>query len=485
MDNIDLTSLAQVIMLEKGFIPGFSQEILKETANALPPIIPLQDYHPYDLRHHLWFSLDNDDSRDLDQLTLAEELPNGKFKISIAVAHVDLLVKKHSAIDNRAAHNTTSVYTPTKIFPMLPERLSTDLTSLNPGEDRSAIIYEGILSSDGTLEDYTIVIGYVHNHAKLAYNSVSDWLEGNSPPPPPILKVPALAEQIRLQDKITRQLAENRHRHGALSLQTIETLPILANNVPIDIKATTPNRGRQLIENFMIIANTISAQFAQDRKIPSLRRVVVVPKRWDKIVEVAKKLEYTLPFDPDAIALEKFLQTQKKKNPDTFPDISLTIIKLLGRGEYRLQLPGSTAPGHFGLALRNYSHSTAPNRRFPDLITQRLLLAAMFHEEKMPYTSEELANLAERCTLKEDDADKIERRMKKSAAAMVLTKHIGQTFEGIITGAAEKGTWVRIFNPPVEGKVVKGAANLDVGDHVKVKLIHTDIREGFIDFVVA
>lgn len=482
-DLNDLTMLAQQAMIERGFVPGFSQEIFEEVEKLHTPVIPVHRQDSKDLRHFLFFSIDNDDSRDLDQLTYAEKLPDGKFKVYVAVADVDLLVKRKSAIDIRASLNTTSVYTPTKIFPMLPEELSTNLTSLNPGEDRHAMIFEGTLSDKGELEKYDIFSSYVHNHAKLAYNSLSAWLDGVGEVPDQIGFIPGLNEQIKLQDTIAKILDDNRHKAGALSVQTIEAKALIEHGVPVAIEESPKNRARLLIENFMIMANIISARYSKDHKIPSMRRVVVVPKRWDKIVEVAAQHGVCLPDQPDAIALEKFLTAQKKSSPITFPDLSLTIIKLLGNGEYLVAFPDKQVlPGHFGLAVRNYSHSTAPNRRFPDLITQRLLLAVM-RGKAQPYTNEELINLAQRCTEKEDEADKIERQMKKSAAAMLLSKEIGREFDAIITGASEKGTWVRIFHPPIEGKLVRGTENLDVGDRLRVRLIYTDIRRGFIDFV--
>lgn len=478
--HYDLAKLAETAMLERGFIPGFPQAVLQETAAITPPSIPLDNFNAQDLRQLLWFSLDNDDSRDLDQLTYAKTLPNGGYKIFVAIAFVDLLVQKESPIDNRAANNTTSVYTPTKVFPMLPEKLSTDLTSLNPGEDRVAMVFEGTLSSDYTLDSYDIYLAYVHNHAKLAYDSVSDWLNKGIAPDA-VRDIKGLDQQIHLQDQIAQKLAQMRHKEGALSLETIEPHTVLDEGVPVGIDIMPKNRGRLLIENFMIIANTISAHFASDRNLFFLRRVVIVPKRWDKIVEIVKEYGTQLPLEPDSAALEKFLVKQKKENPVAFPDLSLTIIKLLGNGEYRVFYPGQKSAGHFGLALRDYTHSTAPNRRFPDLIVQRILLASL-QKRPMPYTKKELEHLAAQCTEKEDDADKVERRMRKSAAALVLSKDIGKEYDAIVTGANEKGTWVRILTPPVEGKLVQGAGSVDVGDRISVKLLRTDVLNGFIDF---
>ncbi len=364
---------------------------------------------------------------------------------------------------------------------MLPVKLSTDLTSLNPNEDRLALIFEGVISKNGSLEEYDIYLAYVHNYAKLAYNSLSAWLDGTTPPPSSIEKTPGLIEQIRLQDSIATELQLFRQQEGTLSLETIEPQAVLSEGTVVDIKPVTITRTRKLIENFMIIANMISAKYSEKYAIPQLRRVVIVPKRWNKIVEIAAARGEKLPSEPDAPALEKFLIGQKEASPVTYPDLSLTIIKLLGKGEYRVAIPGKPAPGHFGLALRNYTHSTAPNRRYPDLITQRILIAKLT-QQSPPYSTEELFALADHCTQKEDDAEKVERRMQKSAAALVLSSMIGNEFKAIVTGANEKGTWVRLLDPPTEGKLVRGNFDLDVGDHINVKLIHTDVWNGYIDF---
>lgn len=477
----NLTTIAKEAMIERGFIPDFPPEVQQEIASLKRPTIS-SDPQIKDLRKFLWFSLDNDDSKDLDQLTFAQNGLNGKCSVYIAVADVSLLVQKNKPIDIQAAHNTTSVYTPSKVFPMLPERLSTDMSSLNPYKDRLAVIFEASLSGECLIENYEIYLGYVHNHAKLAYDNVSNWLDQKAPPPEPIATVKGLSEQIQLQDSIAQKLSKYRQTHGALTLETIEPHTILSNGVAVAISEMPKNRGRLLIENFMIIANTISARFAEANNLVSLRRVVTIPKRWDKIVEIAKDKGFRLPEAADSVALENFLTQQKQSTPLTFPDLSLTIIKLLGRGEYCVAEPGKPTPGHFGLALRDYTHSTAPNRRYPDLITQRLLIAKL-RTLPSPYTLEELLNLAKHCTEKEDDAEKVERQTRKSAAAQVLSNQIGKQFSAIVTGAGPKGTWVRILTPPIEGKLVKGYDNLDVGDFLTVKLISTDVKKGFIDFI--
>lgn len=479
--TIDLDVIAKQAMRDKDLLPDYSKEVLDEVNSLQKPSLPMANVQARDMRNLLWFSVDNDDSKDLDQLTYAESLENGKSRILIAVANVSFLVKQNSAIDAHAAHNTTSVYTPSENFPMLPIKLSTDLTSLNPDEDRLALIFEGTISKEGSLENYSIFQAYVHNYAKLAYNSLSAWLDGNGALPESIEKIPGLIEQIKLQDSIAQQLHLFRQDQGTLSLETIEPQAILSNGIVIDVKPVVITRTRKLIENFMIVANTISAKYSEEHSIPQLRRVVVTPKRWDKIVEVAAVQGEKLPSEPNALALEKFLLNQKEAFPETYPDLSLTIIKLLGNGEYRVAIPGKPAPGHFGLALKDYTHSTAPNRRYPDLITQRILIASLT-DQAPPYKIDELITLAEHCTLKEDDAQKVERRMSKSAAALILTPMIGKTFKAIVTGASDKGTWVRLLDPPTDGKLVKGGFDVDVGDHINVKLLHTDVWNGYIDF---
>jgi exoribonuclease-2 len=435
-----------------------------------------------DLRQLLWASIDNDDSRDLDQLTVAEALPDNKVKILVAVADVDALVKKNSAIDEHAHQNTTSIYTAGKTFPMLPERLSTDLTSLNYQEDRPAIIIEMIISEMGGILSSDIYPAEVRNHAKLAYNSVAAWLDGKAAAPDKALVVdPPLQENLRIQDKAAQKLRSQRHLRGALELQTLEARPVFAGDEIQDLQAEETNRAKEIIEDFMIAANDVTALFLQGKQVASLRRVVRVPKRWDRIVEVAAQHSFQLPAQPDSVALAHFLTAQKAADPFRFPDLSLVIIKLLGSGEYVVELPNETAPGHFGLAVKDYTHSTAPNRRFPDLITQRILKATL-SGSAMPYSQAELVELAKHCTEKEDDANKVERLVSKSAAAMLLSSRIGDQFDAICTGAADKGTWVRIFHPPIEGRLLHGYEGVDVGNRLKVKLIHTDVDKGFIDF---
>jgi VacB/RNase II family 3'-5' exoribonuclease len=476
-----LQDIARQALLEKGLLPDFPAAVLTELNAIIGPAtsaIPTTK----DLRNLLWCSLDNDDSRDLDQLTVAEALPDDTVKILVAIADVDALVKKQSALDDYARHNTTSIYTAAEIFPMLPNKLSTDLTSLGFAAERLAVVIEMIVDTTGIVQHSDIYTALVRNQAKLAYNSVGAWLENSGPLPPGIATVSGLTENIQLQDKVAQKLKALRHQHGALNFETTETHAIFNNNELQKLELESRNRAKELIEDFMIAANGVTARFLADKKLPALRRVVRIPKRWDRIIELALAQGFTLPQLPDSKALEQFLQSAKLKAPQTFPDLSLSVIKLLGPGEYVVELPGETAPGHFGLAVKDYTHATAPNRRFPDLITQRLLKAAIA-KQGFPYAITELEELAKHCTETEDLVKKVVRRVEKSAAALLLRSRIGEHFEAIVTGAADKGTWVRLFNPPVEGRLLSGLQGLDVGQRIHVKLQRVDVTRGFIDFV--
>jgi VacB/RNase II family 3'-5' exoribonuclease len=475
-----LERIAYRAMKERGFLPDFSRVALNELEKIQQADGGAESPRK-DLRHLLWASIDNDDSLDLDQLTVAETLPDKTVKILVAVADVDALVKKNSAIDEHARQNTTSVYTAGKTFPMLPEKLSTDLTSLNYNEDRPAMVIEMIMSDVGEMQSSDIYRALVHNYAKLAYNSVAAWLEGKGPMPEAMAVVPGLAENLRVQDRVAQQLKALRHEHGALDLQTLEARPVFAGDEIQDLRVDERNRAKEIIEDFMIAANGVVARFLQGKKVPSLRRMVRSPKRWGRIVEIAAQHNSQLPPEPDSRALASFLVAQKAADPLRFPDLSLSVIKLLGPGEYVVESPEEAAPGHFGLAVKDYTHSTAPNRRFPDLITQRILKAAL-GGSPMSYSRDELAELARHCTEKEDDANKVERLVAKSAAAMLLSSRIGERFDAICTGAADKGTWVRIFHPPIEGRLLYGYEGVDVGHRLKVQLIHTDVEKGYIDF---
>jgi VacB/RNase II family 3'-5' exoribonuclease len=486
-----LESIAHRAMLERGLLPEFSAAVLAELGRIQAPAGEHGESgeNPSairDLTDLLWASIDNDDSQDVDQLTAAEALPGENVKIRVAVADVDALVKDGSAIDAHARHNTTSVYTAAKIFPMLPEKLSTDLTSLNLDEERLAVVVEMVISADGSLQDSDIYRARVRNHAKLAYKSVAAWLEGHDAVPEGIAAVQGLAENLRLQDRTAQNLKNLRRVHGALSLETIEAKPIFDGDQIRDLDVERKDRAKELIEDFMIAANGVTARYLAARQYPSIRRVVHVPKRWERIVELAQEHEFRLPDIPDSKALDAFLVREKAADPLQFPDLSLAVIKLLGAGEYVAELPGDTerltgSTGHFGLAVKDYAHSTAPNRRYTDLVTQRLLKAAIAGQAT-PYTYAELDALARHFTTEEDAANKVERQVGKSAAALLLESRIGEQFGAIVTGASEKGTWARLLSIPVEGKVVRGFKGVDVGDHIRVQLISVDVERGFIDF---
>ncbi len=475
-----LQSIAQRAMIDRGLLPDFSPEALAEL-NRIQVPAAANGEAIRDLTNLLWASIDNDDSLDLDQLTVAEIMPGDKVKILVAVADVDSIVKKGCAIDDHARHNTTSVYTAAKIFPMLPEKLSTDLTSLNFNADRRSLVIEMMIGTDGSLQESNISRARVRNHAKLAYNSVAAWLEGNGAVPEAVAAVIGLDENLRTQDRAAQSLRNLRHVHGALSLETIKAKPIFDGDQIRDLEVEYKNRATDIIEDFMIAANGVTARYLASRKFPSIRRVVREPKRWDRIVEIAGEHNFGLPARPDPKALDEFLIKEKAADPLRFPDLSLAVIKLLGAGEYMAELPGDTAPGHFGLAVRDYAHSTAPNRRYPDLITQRLLKAAL-EGDSWPYSKDELDALAKHCTEEEDAADKVERQVDESAAALLLESRINEQFDAIVTAASDKGTWVRLLPMPVEGKLVSGFDGLDVGDRVRVQLISINVERGFIDF---
>ena len=475
-----LQSIAHRAMLERGLLPDFSAGALAQLATIQTPAGRDSELIR-DQRDLLWASIDNDDSLDLDQLTVAEAQPGGKVKIMVAVADVDSLVKEGSAIDDHAHHNTTSVYTAARIFPMLPEKLSTDLTSLNINEDRLAFVVEMQINVDGSILNSEIYRALVRNHAKLAYSSVAVWLDGNGTIPQAVSAVPKLEENLRIQDQAAQSMKELRHVHGALSLETIEAKPVFDGDQIRALEIEEKNRAKELIEDFMIAANGVTARFLSAKNSPSIRRVVRTPKRWERIVEIAADHKFKLPELPDSIALEEFLVKQKDADPLRFPDLSLAVIKLLGAGEYIAELPEGNVPGHFGLAVKDYAHSTAPNRRYPDLLTQRLL-KAILEGKPVPYRKEELDILAAHCTEAENAANKVERRVGKSAAALLLEIRIGEQFDSIVTGASEKGTWVRLLTIPIEGKLVQGFEGMDVGDRTHVQLISVDVERGYIDF---
>lgn len=474
-----LRELAHRAMIERGLEPDFSHEVELELADMQPAVMNSGSIR--DLRKLLWCSIDNNDSRDLDQLSVAESLSDGMVRVLVAIADVDALVKRSSAIDGHARQNTSSVYTAAEMFPMLPEKLSTDLTSLNYQCDRLALVVDMVFDQIGALQESAVYRAVVRSRAKLDYGSVGAWIEGNEPVPDEIDQVDGLAKNIQSQDRITRRMKQLRHEQGALDFETIESLPVFEGDMIRELREIERNRARFIIEELMISSNQVTAGYLASKHFPSFQRVVRIPKRWSRICEIAADHGFQLHEEPDSKALQDFMSSEQKRDPLGFPDLSLTIIKLLGPGEYSIGFPGEKPAGHFGLAVRNYSHSTAPNRRYPDLVTHRLLKAAIAGEP-LPYSVEELEALAAHCTQKENDVNKVERQVSKSAAALVLESRIGDRFDAIVTGAAEKGTWVRIVHPHIEGRVVDGYKGLDVGQHISVELIDTNVEKGFIDF---
>jgi exoribonuclease-2 len=476
----DLVRIATRAMLERGLEPEFSQRV-EQQLSTITVAARGSDAAIHDLTALLWCSIDNDDSLDLDQLTACESLAQGAVRLWVAIADVDALVPQGSPIDEHALLNTTTVYTSARIFPMLPERLSTDLTSLNFGEDRLALVTEMVFDADAVLSGATVYRALVRNKAKLAYDAVSAWIDAQGPLPEAAAAVPGMEAQLREQDALAQRLRQRRRAQGSLELETFQPRAVFEGEQVVGIEQQVHNRARQLIEEVMIATNGCTARYLAGRGGASLRRVVRSPERWLRIVALAKDYGEALPSEPDSKALEAFLAKRHKADPLRFPDLSLVVVKLMGSGEYVVEAPGEAPIGHFGLAVRDYTHSTAPNRRFPDLITSRLLKAAL-QNQRAPYSNTELAELAMHCTQQENAAQKVERRMRKSEAAIVLESHIGERFDAIVTGASSEGTWVRLLAPPADGKVVSGAGGLQVGDKVHVKLLSTDVEHGFIDF---
>lgn len=483
----DLVAIARQLMVEHGFEPDYPAQVKQQVA-ALQLHPPQTPAGVADLRHLLWSSIDNDTSRDLDQIEYAETLPNGSTRVLIGIADVDAYVPKGSAIDQHAGIETVTVYTGMKNFSMLPDELSTGMTSLLEGQDRACMVTEFTLDKDvcatqSCIASSKIYPALVNNKAQLAYSGVGAWLEGRADAPPKVAACKELQEQLRLQNEIAQRLRLERYKHGALNLETIETHAILQGKA-IDLEAQSKNSATELIEDFMIAANGVVARTLQAKRLSSIRRIVRTPKRWDRIVVLAQGLGWKLPATPDSKALNDFLCQRKQDDPDHFADLSLAIVKLLGPGEYVLERPGDPQQGHFGLAVDDYTHSTAPNRRYPDLITQRLL-KAMIAGEPSPYSDEELSAIALNCTTKSAAERKVEREMQKRIAAMAMHNRIGDKFHAIVTGVTTGGTFVRTLTPHVDGMLVRGQQEVDVGDSLTVRLVHTDPARGYIDFVRA
>ena len=477
----DIARIATHAMVERGLEPEFSPAVMQQVDKINAPGHDL-DPNIFDLTELLWCSLDNDDSKDLDQLTVAEELKNGLIKIFVAIADVDAVVKKDTPIDQHAKMNAASIYTSARIFPMLPEKLSTNLTSLNPDEDRLAIVVEMVIDNEGFVTSPHVYRAKVRNKAQLAYDAISDWIDGKIPPPEALAKVKGMAEQLQIQDKTAQIIRKRRRAQGSLELEIFEPKAIFEGERVVGIVQQVQNRGRQLIEEFMIATNECTAKFLAAQGHSSLRRVVRSPEKWLRIVELAKRYGESLPSQPNSKALSIFLARQHQSDPIRFPDLSLVVVKLMGSGEYVVERPNAEPVGHFGLAVRDYTHSTAPNRRYPDLITLRMIKSAL-QQKKPAYSNDELELLADHCSNQEDAARKVERRVRKSEAALVLSSHINQTFDAIVTGKSITATWVRIFDMPVEGLLSDGMPDLEVGRKLRVKLVSTNVEKGFIDFV--
>jgi len=478
--HLDLQSIAKQVMLAHGFSPDFPPQVPQQIAalKADPPLaLPGGDIR--DLRNLLWSSIDNDTSRDLDQIEVAERLPNGDVKVLVGIADVDAFVPKNSPIDSYASKETTSVYTGIRIFPMLPEELSTGITSLLENQDRLSVVTEFVAGADGRVNSSNVYRAVVRNKAQLAYIGVGAWLEGTGPAPAKVAASADLQAQLKLQDEVAQALKTQRYRQGALNLESSEISPVILNEQVVDVIKQQKNRATELIEDFMIAANGVIARMLE--KVSSLRRIVKTPERWDRIVQLAAEHGGKLPPDPDSKALNDFLIQRRAADPDHFADVSLIVIKLIGPGEYVLERPGDPEQGHFGLAVQDYTHSTAPNRRFPDVVTQRIVKTQL-SRQAAPYTDGELEAIAGNCTLKQDAARKVEREMSKRLAAVAMSNRIGETFDAIVTGATPKGTFVRVMQPHIEGLLAQGQTGLDVGDRLRVKLIRTDVQKGYIDF---
>jgi exoribonuclease II len=481
--SIDLQTMARQAMAARGFQPDFLPEAQKQLADikAHPPLLPPSD-KVRDLRGLLWSSIDNDTSRDLDQIEVAERTPSGDVKVLIGIADVDAFVPKDSPLDQHAERETTSVYTGVVTFPMLPNELSTGASSLLPDVDRLAVVTEFVVDTAGAVSSSNVYRAIVRNKAQLTYNAVGGWLEGSAPAPPQVAASPDLQAQLKLQDQVAQALKKLRYEHGALNLDTSEVVPLLYDEQVVGVVKATKNRATDLVEDFMVAANGVVARLLE--KMSSLRRIVRTPEHWDGIVRLAAAQGEKLPATPDSKALNDFLIKRKAADPDHFADLSLAVIKLVGPGEYVLERPGDSPEGHFGLAVQDYTHSTAPNRRFPDIVTQRLI-KALLDGRPGPYSDNELAAIALNCTQKGDAARKVEREMSKRLSALAMSHRVGETFDAMVTGAAPKGIFVRVLQPQMEGMLTQGGQGLNVGDKLRAKLVRTDVQHGYIDFVKA
>jgi len=475
--HIDVLKIARDTMLAEGFDPD-----MPATVGTIDESLTIKNANARDLRKLLWSSIDNATSRDLDQVEFVEQQPDGIIRVLVGIADVDAFVPKGSSIDVHAFENTTSVYTGVVTFPMLPEELSTDKTSLLEGEDRLALVIEYAVAPDGSVTTRDVFRALVHNYSKMSYEVIGNWLDSKATAPDEVSRVPQLEQQVRLQFEAAQRLRKARRAQGALRLRTIQATPVIDNlGEIVDLAIDEENGARDLIENFMVAANGSMAEFFDSKGITSMRRVVSTPENWPRIVEIAKELHDTLPETPDVHALSDFLERQRKADPDHFADLSLAVVKLLGPGEYVVQQPGETVDGHFGLAVHRYTHSTAPNRRYADLITQRLLKASIMGDG-VPYGIDELKQIAQHCNERESAARKVERKMRKVAAALLMKNRIGDQFNAIVTGVTPKGTFARVVKPPIDGMVVRGEKDLRVGQQIRVQLLSTNPSQGYIDF---
>jgi len=474
----DLRDVARRVMIENGFNPDedpAEREEVRNLTNLPDTGAPLRD-----MRDLLWSSIDNDDTRDLDQVEFAEEAEGG-WRLYIGVADVDVDAPKGSAIDAHAAAQTTTVYTGAVIFPMIPVELSTGATSLFKGADRKCVVVEMVIGGEGMVKSAEIYRAMVTNKAQLTYSGVGGWLDDGAQIPAPVAATANLESQLRLQAMIAKTLRKTRLDNGALEIETVEARAVTNNGEVTAIEKTKKNSATDLIEDFMIAANGSVARFLEAHRVSGIRRIVRSPERWQRIVELAKQFDVQLPSQPDPVALHDFMMRRRSADPDHFPDLSLAVVKLLGPGEYILDQPGVEEPGHFGLAVQDYTHSTAPNRRYADLVTQRIVKAVLASAPP-PYSDDQLSEIARNCTVKEDAARKVERQVRKIAAAILFSNRIGQRFKAIVTGNKPTGTYVRVVDPPVEGRLVRGENGVDVGDEIEVELLSTNPKKGFIDF---
>ncbi|MBS4165005.1 Uncharacterized protein NEOC65_000051 [Neochlamydia sp. AcF65] len=479
--RVNLLEIARQAMLAKGLSPDFPSKVQAQLNKLQAPMLDSSNERS-DMTNKLWFSIDNDDSLDLDQLTYAERINDHLIRVYVAIADVDALVKKDTSLDRHALANTTSVYMPMIVFPMLPEKLSTNLTSLNPNEKRASIVVQMDVDESGRVVDYHLFQSYVFNYAKLAYNSVDVWLETGALPPEPIQRIKELASQIRLQDEVAQRLKKYRQSLGFLTWETYDPQPIIKEGQVVDLQEVKINRARELIENLMIAANTCITAFLQKNKCPIIKRVICHPKHWERIVQIAEKHKFPLPLNPDSRALENFLIKMRAADSLNMRDLFLVIKKLLGRGKYIVQAPTDKTSQHFGLTLAPYTHATAPNRRYSDLIVQRLIKARLVNQA-CPYSLSILQTMLQTCTEKEICADKAKRSVMKSVLALYLEDAIGKTFDAFLTGKGEKGNWIRLISTAIEGKLINGYQNIEVGDRLKVKLVSVNAEKGFLDFV--